>query len=71
MCLRAESVDDYNDGVRRISWAKGLSDDDGGVGRGRGIRDASKGSETTTETAGPRRRSQGIYDNDGNFEVGR
>ena len=29
--------------------ARGIDNDDGGVGGGRGIDDASKGSETTTE----------------------
>ena len=55
MCLRAEVIDDYGGGVGRVRRAKGLSDNDGGINRGRGIRDASKVSETTTEAAGARR----------------
>ena len=31
--------------------ASGIDDDDGGVGGGRGIDDASEGSETTMEAA--------------------
>ena len=56
MCLRAEGIDDDDSGVGRVRRAKGLSDSDGGVGRGQGIRDASKGLETTTEATGARRR---------------
>ena len=61
VCLRAEGIDNNNGGVRRVRLSKGLSNDDGGVGRGRGIRDASKESETTTEAAGARRQARGIY----------
>ena len=37
--------------------ARGLSVDKGGVGRGRGIDDASKGSKTTTKAAGAQRQA--------------
>ena len=69
MCLR-DQVIDHNDGVGgRERRARGLSDNDGGVGRGRGIHDTSKGSDTTTGVAGARRRARGIYDN--NRGIGR
>ena len=71
MCLRAEGIDNNEGGVGRVRRYKGLSDSDGGVGRGRGIRDASKGLETTTEAAGDRRWAQGIYDDDIGVEGGR
>ena len=54
MCLRAEGIDNNNGGVIRVRRSKGLNGNDGGVGRGQGIRDASEGSETTTEAAGAR-----------------
>ena len=54
MFLRAKGID-YDDGVvGRVRRACRLSDDDGGVNRGRVIDDASEGSETTTEAAGDR-----------------
>ena len=71
MCLGAENIDDTKGGVGIVRWAKGLSDYNRGVGRGQGIRDASEGSETTTEAAGDRQWSQGIYDNNGGVEGGR
>ena len=51
-----------------LDGEKGISDDDGGIGRWRGIYDASVGLETTPETAEARRQAQGIYDNNGGFE---
>ena len=50
MYLRSQVIDN-NDGVvvERVKWARGISDNDGGVGRGQRIHDASEGSETTTE----------------------
>ena len=51
--------------------AIGISDEDGGVGRGRGIRDASDGLETMTTAAGARQRYQGIYDDNGGVGGGR
>ena len=61
MCLQDQVIDDNNGGVSRVSWARRLSDNDGGVGRGQGICDAYKGSETTTEAAGARRWDRVIY----------
>ena len=61
VCLQEEGVDD---GVGRVRRSKRLSDNDGGVGRGQGVRDVSEGSETTMEATGDSRRPQVIYDND-------
>ena len=55
MCLCAQVIEDNNGSVVRVGWYRGLSDDGVGVGRGRGIRDTSGGSETTTEEAGDKR----------------
>ena len=52
MCLQAKGIDDDNGGVGRRRQDQKLSDDDGGVGRGRGIEYTSEGLETTTEAAG-------------------
>ena len=72
MCLLAECIyDDVDSGVGRVRRAKGLSNDNEGVGRGRGICDASEALETTVEAAGDRRRDQGIYDDDGGVGGGR
>ena len=49
MCLRDQGIDDDNSAVERIRRARILSNDNGGVGRGQGIYDASKILETTTE----------------------
>ena len=71
MCLWSEGTDDDSGdagGVRRV---KGLSEDDGGIGRGQGICDASEGLETTTEVAGDRRWDRGIYNEDRDIEGGR
>ena len=57
MCLRAQVIDDNDGGVDKGIQDQGLRDNDGGVGGGRGIDDASKGSETTAEAAGARRRA--------------
>ena len=70
MCLLADGIDHNDGGIGRLRRAKGLSDDDGGVFRGRGIRDASKGLETTTESAVARQQSQGIFDNGGGVKGG-
>ena len=48
MCLRAQGIDGV---VKRILQDRRLRDDDGGVGRGRGIDDGSKRLETTTEAS--------------------
>ena len=42
VCLRAQVIDNDNDGVGRGRRAGGISDDKGGIGRGRGIYNASK-----------------------------
>ena len=52
MCLQAQGVDDKNSGFDGGIQAQGLSYNDGGVDRGRGIYDASEGSETTIEVRG-------------------
>ena len=71
VCLRSEGIYDSDGGVRRVRRAKGLSDNDRGVSRGRGMRDASKGSDTTMEAVGDRQQAQGIYDNDEGVKGGR
>ena len=38
--------------VGRVRQARGLSNNNGGVGRGRGIHDAPEGSDTMTEAVG-------------------
>ena len=68
MCLRDQGIDNNRGGVGRVRLAHGLSNDNRGVDRGRGIDDASKGLETTTEAAGARQRAQGIYDNNGDVD---
>ena len=70
VCLRAEGIDDNNSGVGILGQAKGLSNNDEGVGRRRGIHNTSEGSETKTEAAGARQRHQGIYDDNGGTERG-
>ena len=71
MCLLAEGIENNDIGVGRVRWSKGLSDGYGCVIRGRGIRDASEGSETTTEAAGSRQQARLIYDNYGGVGGGR
>ena len=70
MCLRAQGIDD-NGEVGIVRQDRRLSNDDGGVGRGRGILNASEGSETMTKAARSRQRAQGIYDNNGGVRGGR
>ena len=55
MFLRDQGIDENNSGFGIARRAGGLSNSDGGVGRG--IRDASEGLETTMEAAGARKRS--------------
>ena len=69
--LRAQGIVDDDGGVGRVRQARGLRDDDGGVGRGRGIYDASEGSDTTAEAAVDKRQARGIYDNNGGVGRGR
>ena len=71
MHLQAQGIDDDNGGVKRVRRARGLSNDNLGVGRGKGIYDTSIGSETTTEAAGARKRARGIYDDEGGVSGGR
>ena len=49
MCLQAQGIDDDDGVVNRVIRAHEISNDGGGVGRRRGIYDASKGLKTTTE----------------------
>ena len=63
---------DVDDGGRvRARRACRLSNDGGGVGRGRGIDNASKGSETMPEAAGARQRAWGTYKDDRGVGGGR
>ena len=61
MCLLSEGIDDNDSGVGILRQAKGLSNNDRCVGRGRRIRNASEILKTKTEAAGARRRPQGFY----------
>ena len=65
MCLRDQGIDDKYDGIGSVRRDRKLRNNDRGVGRGQVIRDASKGSETTTEATGACLRNHGIYDNCG------
>ena len=59
MCLRDQGIDDDKGIVDRVRRDRRISNDDEGVGRGRGIDDASEGSEATTDASriqGKRRR---------------
>ena len=51
MCLRNQGIGNDNDGVGRVRQVRGLSYNDGGVVRGKGIDDASKGPEKTAKAA--------------------
>ena len=70
-CLQAQGIDDEDGGISRVRRAHGLGNNDRGIVRGRGIRNASEGSETTTEEAGARQRAWWIYDNNGCGRPGR
>ena len=65
VCLQAQVIDDDVGGVGRGRQARGLSNDNQGIGGGRGINNVSEWSETTTEVAWDWRSSLGIYDDDG------
>ena len=67
MCLQDQGTEDNNDNVGRVRRARGLRKDNGGVGRERGIDDASEGLKKTTEAARARRQARVIYNNDGGF----
>ena len=71
VCLRDKSIDNNDGSVRRVKRSCGIRTDNGSVGGRRGIDDAHKVSETTTEAAVGRRRAQGIYDDDGGIGGGR
>ena len=71
MHLWAQVIDDNVGGFRRGRRACRISNDNGGVDRGRGIYNASKGSETTSEAAGDRQQARLIYDNNGGLGRGR
>ena len=71
MCLWYQGIDNDDGGGVRVRRARRLSDDNGGVGRGRGIEDASEGLETRTEMVGAMQRGQGIYSDDGGARKGR
>ena len=71
MCLWDQVIADIDRVVGRVGHARGLSNDNIRVVKGKGIENASEGSETTAETAGARRQSQGIYDDDGDVRGGR
>ena len=43
VCLWDQGIDDDNGVIDRVRRAHGLSNDNRGVGRGRGIHDASEG----------------------------
>ena len=51
VCLQAHGICDDSGGVNTVRQARGISNDDIGVGRGQGIDDAYKGLEKTAETA--------------------
>ena len=65
MCLWDQGIVDDNGNIGRLRQARRTSDNDRGVGRGRGIEDAYEGSETMTEALGGRRRARLIYNNYG------
>ena len=51
MCLRDQVINNNDVSVRRVRWSCGIDDNDGGVGRGRVIDDASEGLEMMMEAA--------------------
>ena len=57
MFLLNQGIDNNDSVVGILRRECGLSDDDGGFGRGRGKRNASKGSKTTTDVARDRRQA--------------
>ena len=71
VCLRAQVIDDNDGVIGRVKPFRGLRDNDRGVGRRRGIHDASEVSETTAEAEGARRQARGIYDKDRGVGGGR
>ena len=71
MCLRAQGIDDEDGGIGKVGQARGLSNDEEGVGRGRGIYDASKELETTAKAALAIQQAEGIYNHDRGVDGGR
>ena len=61
LCLQAQGTDNDVGIVGRVGQTHGLSNNDKGIRRGRGIDDAPEGSDKTTEAAGVRRRPLEIY----------
>ena len=61
VCLQAYGIDDYDGAVEGGIRARGISNNNGCFGRGKGKNNASKGSESTTEAARAQQRYQGIY----------
>ena len=57
--------------MKASTSARGLSNNDMGIRKRRGIDNAYKGSETMTKVVGDQRRGLGIYDNDGGVGRGR
>ena len=51
MCLQAQGIDDNNGVFSIVRRACRLSNNEGGIGKGRWICDASEGLETTTEVS--------------------
>ena len=51
VCLRDQFIDENNGVVDIVRRARGLRKEDGGVGRGQGIDNASEGSEAMTEAS--------------------
>ena len=49
MCLRDQGIDNNDGGVIRVRQARGISDENRGVGRELGIDDASEELEITEE----------------------
>ena len=65
MCLRDQGIDDNDGVVARVRRSCGLNDYSGGVGKGRGIDDASEGFETMTEALRIQGRRQSLWRCDG------
>ena len=65
VCLWAQLIENDEGGIGVGRQARGLRDENGGGGGGRGIDDASEMPEMATEAVGDRRRARRIYNNDG------
>ena len=62
MCLQDQGLDDNNGSVGRVRRAHKLRKNNRVAGRGRGIHNASEGSEITTGVVGARRGYRGPKD---------